>query len=165
MPALTIVLLTAVGCTAVAPPSQSPTSAAPADAPAEAADASEQPDSSLSDDSRISPEQAFRAWLAASRVPDTDIACDYLSDALVERMLAEMAAEGIPVTSCAEMITATAALYKAFGDAGEVEVDTLSETETDALLHVTYLSGDCGSVALERNVADWTITEQSEDEC
>lgn len=159
LPTFALVLMTAVGCSADARSTGTPSPAAPSSTP----DAIETPDPSASD--ATSPELAFRTWLAASREPDTDVACGYLTDELVDRMLAELEAGGIPVDSCAEMMSTTAALYKAVGDTGEVEIRTLSETETDAVLDVTYLGGDCGTVALQRTEADWIITEQTEEQC
>ncbi|MFC7790367.1 hypothetical protein ACU045_15435 [Microbacterium sp. MAHUQ-60] len=159
LPAFALALMAAVGCTADKSSTGVPSPAAPSGTP----DAVESTDPRASE--ATSPEQAFRVWLAASREPDADVACGYLTDALVDRMLAELEASGMPVSSCAEMVSTTAALYKAVGDSGEVEIQTLSETETDAVLDVTYLSGDCGTVALQRTGADWIITEQTEEQC
>jgi|GEM_PF-1450734 len=110
--------------------------------------------------------EGFRAWLEASRIPDADVACAGLTPELVTRMLDEMSARGFEVSSCEEMITATAELYRAFEQDAEIDIDVRSETETDATLFVTYdASGDCGLVVMRREGADWIITEQSEEIC
>ncbi|QZY52379.1 hypothetical protein [Leucobacter tenebrionis] len=111
-------------------------------------------------------EEAFLAWLAASREPDAQAACASLSDGLVERMLTEMQASGMPVSDCTTMITTTAELYAALGQSAEVEIDSIAETENTAELFVTYTGGSsCGRVALERVGTDWIITENSEEVC
>lgn len=123
------------------------------------------PPANADSDEPVSPEAAFRAWLAASREPDTAEACGYMSDALVKRMLAEMDASGIPVADCAAMITATAELYAAFGESAEVEVETLAHEADRAELYVTYAAGDCGRVELVPNGGSWVMTQNAEDEC
>ncbi|MDO9399003.1 MAG: hypothetical protein Q7T71_20850 [Herbiconiux sp.] len=107
--------------------------------------------------------EGFLAWLSASRAPDAAAACSALSPDLVTRMIDELnATSPAPVHSCEEMITATAALYRAVGDDPTVDISVQDETATSATLFVTYLaSGDCGTVVMERTGADWTITEQS----
>lgn len=111
------------------------------------------------------PEQAYRAWLDASRVPEAELACSMMTDRLVERMLAEMAATfGAAPASCEEMITATAAAYAATGTDAEVEVSVVSESDSEATLFSTYLSsGKCGTIVLERSADSWLINEQSEE--
>lgn len=108
---------------------------------------------------------SFLAWLEASRVPDVDAACAPLAPELVERMLAEMRGDGFShVSTCEEMITLTAELYRSFDQSAEVNIDVQSETTEDAVLFVTYLaSGDCGKVVMQRSVSDWIITEQTEE--
>lgn len=113
-----------------------------------------------------SPEDAFRTWLAASRVPDVETACGYLAPALVDRMVAEMTAQGWPgISDCASMITTTAALYAAVGHVAEVEV-TVREQRSDAtVLAVAYTDGDCGTAVMAPSGATWVVTEQSEEQC
>lgn len=111
------------------------------------------------------PEEAYRAWLAASREPDAKLACSMMSDELVERMLAEMAASfGAAPASCEEMVTITAAAYAATGTDAEVEVSVVSESASEATLFSTYVSsGKCGTIVLERSADSWVINEQSEE--
>lgn len=109
--------------------------------------------------------EAYLAWLAASRVPDVDAACAALSPDLQARIIAELNAGGATqVSTCAEMIAATAALYQALGQTAEVDVDVQSETATDATLFVTYAdSGSCGTVVMTRPTTEWILTEQSQE--
>ncbi|MGM7698921.1 hypothetical protein [Microbacterium sp. A84] len=110
--------------------------------------------------------ESFRAWLEASRIPEVDEACATLAPELVTRMLAEMAESGIEASSCEEMITVTADLYRAFDQNADITIASVSETETDAVLHVTYLaSGDCGTVVMTRPASEWIITEQTQETC
>ncbi|MFE6994763.1 hypothetical protein ACFVAE_02285 [Microbacterium sp. NPDC057659] len=140
-------------------------SASSGDAPApHSSDAASTPSAPASADDQ-SPELAFRTWLAASREPDAAVACSYLTDALVDRMLAEMKASGLPAADCAEMIESTAAMYKATGQSADVEIDTVSATADTAELSVTYVSGSCGSVVMERASAQWVMNEYSEEDC
>ncbi|MFK4729900.1 hypothetical protein ROT00_09455 [Agromyces mediolanus] len=146
------------GCTAAPtddanPAASTPVASTPAASPPPAASTGE------------TPEESFRAWLAASREPDAGTACSYLSDGLVERMLAELAANGIAVDGCAEMITTTAELYAAIGESPDAEVETISETADRAELFVTYASADCGTVVLVPEGARWILTEHSEERC
>lgn len=134
------------------PPKTTPTPSEPA--PSTGATAEDQ-----------SPEVAFRTWLAASREPDAAVACSYLTDALVERMLAEMKASGWPVTDCAAMTESTAELYKATGQSQDVEIDTITVTADAAELHVAYIGGSCGRVVMERATAHWVMNEYSEESC
>ncbi|HCS60228.1 MAG TPA: hypothetical protein DIW46_02360 [Microbacterium sp.] len=108
---------------------------------------------------------SFLAWLTASRVPEVDEACAPLAPDLVDRMLAEMRSDGFPeVSTCEEMITVSAELYRAFDQSAEVDIDVQSETASDAVLFVTYLaSGDCGTVVMQRPASEWIITEQTEE--
>ncbi|MDR2996746.1 MAG: hypothetical protein LBU78_01340 [Microbacterium sp.] len=161
--ALTRVLLAATFATALAvlPACSAPSGDAPAvqtptprSTPAVSAPAEEQ-----------TPELAFHTWLTASREPDAAVACSYLTDALVDRMLAEMKASGLPAADCAEMIESTAALYKATGQSADVEIDTVSVTADSAELSVAYVSGSCGSVVMERANAQWIMNEYSEEDC
>lgn len=109
--------------------------------------------------------ESFLAWLEASRVPETDAACAQLTPKLVDRMLTEMQSEGFAeVSTCEEMITVTAELYRAFDQSADVDVAVQSETVTDAVLFVTYLaSGDCGTVVMERAASTWVLTELTEE--
>lgn len=112
------------------------------------------------------PEDAFRAWLVASRVPDVGTACGYLAPALADRMVAEMTAQGWPgITDCASMITTTAALYAAVGDVAEVEVTVREERPDATVLAVAYAGGDCGSAVMAPAGSTWVVTEQSEEQC
>ncbi|MCA5894782.1 hypothetical protein LEP48_15690 [Isoptericola sp. NEAU-Y5] len=112
------------------------------------------------------PEGSFRAWLAASREPDVDTACGYLTPALVDRMVAEMIADGWPgITDCASMTTATAELYAAFDQSAEVRVEVREEGPDLAELSIVYATGTCGSVVMEPEGGRWVINEQSEEEC
>ena len=109
--------------------------------------------------------EAFRAWLEASRQPDAATACAGLAPALQKRMIAELNGGGpVRVDGCEQMITATAQLYKATGDRGDVDISVQDETATAATLFVTYrTSGDCGTVVMARTRGDWIITEQSQE--
>ena len=109
--------------------------------------------------------EGFSAWLAASRVPDVDTACAGLAPQLVQRMIAELNANaGVNVSTCEEMIAATAQLYKAAGQDASVDIAVQHETATDATLFVTYgASGDCGTVVMNRPGTEWIITEQSQE--
>ncbi|MEV7963231.1 hypothetical protein [Oerskovia paurometabola] len=112
------------------------------------------------------PEDAFRAWLVASRVPDGETACEYLAPALADRMVAEMTAQGWPgITDCASMITTTAALYAAVGDVAEVEVTVREERPDVTVLAVAYAGGDCGTAVMAPAGSTWVVTEQSEEQC
>ena len=107
--------------------------------------------------------EAFRAWLAASRVPDVETACAGLSPDLAARMIAEINAT-LPTTvqNCEQMIAAAAELYRAVDANADVELAVQSETATDATLFVTYLgTGDCGTVVMKRAGTDWIITDES----
>ncbi len=112
-----------------------------------------------------SPQDAYLAWLAASRQPDAKLACSMMSDALIERMLAEMSESlGATFGSCEEMITVTAAAYAAVGSSAEVEVTVVSESENEATLFSRYVdSGKCGTIVLERSADTWVMNEQSEE--
>src|SRR5690606_11465975 len=161
----TLVLATVLisGCTPVPAGDDSATP------PAVAASESPAPTAAPSQPATPSPETdakaSFLDWLDASRVPDLDAACAPLAPELVARMLAEMQRDGFPeVSTCEEMITVAAELYRAFDQSAEVTIDVQSETASDAVLFVTYLaSGDCGTVVMERPASAWIITEQTEE--
>ncbi|WP_336708620.1 hypothetical protein [Oerskovia sp. USHLN155] len=143
----------------------SPTVTAPA-APPAPAPAPESPDAPPTPQSAEAPEDAFRAWLAASRVPDVETACGYLAPALADRMVAEMTAQGWPgITDCASMITTTAALYAAVGDVAQVEVTVREERPDATVLAVAYAGGDCGTAVMAPAGSTWVVTEQSEEQC
>lgn len=111
----------------------------------------------------VGAEQGFRTWLELSRIPDAPAACALMTPALIEKMLAEVAASGMPMSSCEEMIALTAEAYRATGTDAEVSIAVQEETATAATLFVTYLSsGKCGTVVMERAGDDWILTEQSE---
>ncbi|MBN8206110.1 hypothetical protein JF550_09080 [Microbacterium esteraromaticum] len=152
-----VLLLALTGCSASATPpaaddsaTTKPTATSPAPSPTT---------------SSATPQQSFLDWLAASREPNADVACAYLSDALVERMLAEMKASGFPVSDCAEMTNVTAQAYAATGNVAEVDIETVSEEAQRAELFVTYAGGSCGTVVLEPGVEHWIMTEQSKEQC
>ncbi|GAA2455767.1 hypothetical protein [Agromyces soli] len=111
------------------------------------------------------PEQSFRNWLAASREPEVELACSYVSEELVTKMLAELAASGVALGGCAEMIATTAQLYAALGESADAEVETVSEAADRAELFVTYGSGDCGTVVLVPGGGRWILTEHSQEVC
>lgn len=111
----------------------------------------------------VGAEQGFRTWLELSRIPDAPAACALMTPALIEKMLAEVAASGMPMSSCEEMIALTAEAYRATGTDAEVSIAVQEETATAATLFVTYLSsGKCGTVVMERAGDSWILTEQSE---
>lgn len=116
------------------------------------------------DDADLGPVETYLAWLEASRIPDVDEACGYLSDELIDRMLAEMAANGYAgIEDCAQMTQMTADLYRTFNQGAEVDVRVVEENQDDATLFVTYVdSGECGTIVLSRKTGRWIITEQSE---
>lgn len=153
--ALSILALT--GCAAAAPAADE-ASAPPAASP-------EATPTSADASTAHSAEDAFRTWLAASREPDTTVACAYLNEALTERMLSEMRASGFPVTDCADMIATTADIYRTTGATADVDIDVLEESSAGTLLFVRYAAGSCGRVELVPSGADWIITENSEEEC
>ncbi|MGK9149472.1 hypothetical protein KXS11_17695 [Plantibacter flavus] len=110
------------------------------------------------------PETTFRTWLAASREPDPDTACALMTDALVQNMIAELAAQGVTVSSCAELITSSAALYASLGISADVDVTVLSESPDAAELDVVYSDGgDCGTVVLEQTGHGWVLNELSQE--
>lgn len=123
-----------------------------------------EPSSTPSSESGPDATTSILTWLEASRAPDVEAACAALAPELVDRMIDEMRSDGFPeVSTCEGMVTVTAELYRAFDQTAEVTVDVQSETESDAVLFVTYVeSGDCGTVVMERSAAAWIITEQTE---
>ncbi|CAM5791482.1 hypothetical protein [Cellulomonas persica] len=111
------------------------------------------------------PEGAFRTWLTASRSADAATACAYLTPALAQRMVDELAA-GLPgISDCASMVEFTAGLYAAVGQSAEVEVELVEQTDEHAVLDVTYASGDCGTVVLVPGTGHWVLDERSEEQC
>ncbi|MFD6054762.1 hypothetical protein [Agromyces sp. NPDC060279] len=145
------------GCASGPADGAAPTGAA--SAPASSAPASASPTATET------PEQSFRTWLAASREPDVELACSYLSEELVAKMLAELAAGGVSLGGCAELIATTAQLYAALGATADAEVETIEEAAGRAELFVTYGSGDCGTVALVPEGGRWILTEHSQEVC
>lgn len=111
------------------------------------------------------PVESFLAWIDASRAPDAEKACAGLTPELADRMIAELNSSGpVQVTTCAEMISATAELYRALDQSADVDVTVEEQTDSAATLFVTYLaSGDCGTVVMERTATDWIINELSEE--
>ncbi|MFD0556732.1 hypothetical protein ACFQ3B_06705 [Stackebrandtia endophytica] len=154
----TILLLAFTACGAAEPSTDASPEATP---PGDSASAAE----SESPEVRPEPADSFLAWLEASRKPDVDAACEVLTDELVERMLAEMAATGFPgVDTCEDMIELTADLYRAAGSSAEVSIEVQEATDTDAVLFVTYTdSGNCGTVVMAWETGKWMITEQTEE--
>ncbi|KFD44199.1 hypothetical protein IU11_04675 [Cellulosimicrobium sp. MM] len=145
------------------PPAPDATTGTPDDAATatETASAEEAPQGQVE-----TPEESFRAWLAASRAPDVEVACGYLAPELVDRMVAEMTAQGWPgITDCASMTTTTAGLYAAVGDVPEVEVGVREERADATVLSVVYDGGDCGNAVMVPQGTRWVVTEQSEEEC
>lgn len=112
------------------------------------------------------PEDSFRTWLAASRAPVTDVACSYMTPELADRMVAEVAAQGLPVTDCAGLIDLTAGLYAASGQSAETSVEVLEQTDEMAVLHVVYTEGSsCGKVVMVPSGGHWILDERSKEEC
>jgi hypothetical protein len=169
--ALTLSTAACAGDTTAAPGSAnepSPTAAsAPAPETSPAPDEPTTPEAGRAAPGALtSPEAAFRAWLTASRAPDTATACGLMSPELVDRMVAEMTAQGWPgITDCTSMITTTAELYAAVGDVPEVELSVLEERADATVLSVAYVGGDCGTAVMAPAASGWVITEQSEEQC
>ncbi len=113
------------------------------------------------------PEESFRTWLAASREPDAATACDYLTPALVRRMVAQLQQDGWPgIDDCASMTEATASLYAAAGSSTDVDLEVEQHDARRAVLDVRYRdTGKCGIVVLRPGTGHWVITEQSEQRC
>lgn len=172
-----LALAATAACAAPAPSGTSPgsptsaTSAPAPDAttgtPDDAATATETASAEEAPEGQVeTPEESFRAWLAASRAPDVEVACGYLAPELVDRMVAEMTAQGWPgITDCASMTTTTAGLYAAVGDVPEVEVGVREERADATVLSVVYDGGDCGTAVMVPQGTRWVVTEQSEEEC
>ncbi len=155
------------GCGATEPDAAAPeptTSASPAGPPAPSAEPSPDATDDVADEG--GPVDAFRTWLAASRAPDTETACAYMTPELAQRMVDEITAQGFPgITDCTSLIGMTASLYAAVGQTAEPQVELVSETATDAVLHVAYSAKSCGRVVLERGAEHWVLGERSEEEC
>ncbi|UTT58211.1 hypothetical protein [Cellulosimicrobium cellulans] len=172
-----LALAATAACAAPAPSGTSPgsptsaTSAPAPDAttgsPDDAATATETASAEEAPEGQVeTPEESFRAWLAASRAPDVEVACGYLAPELVDRMVAEMTAQGWPgITDCASMTTTTAGLYAAVGDVPDVEVGVREARADATVLSVVYDGGDCGTAVMVPQGARWVVTEQSEEEC
>lgn len=138
------------------------------DAPAEGSDpAMSAGTSSAGQEPTPGPEESFRAWLVASRIPDAAVACEYMTPKLVDKMIAEIGASGLgEVSDCAQLIESTAALYKAAGSDAEVTVDLRSQSTRRAELWVEYVaSGNCGTVDMRLAGGRWTMTDLSEEHC
>lgn len=150
--------LTMTSCAAGPDPAETATAPPPATSEPVATQAAEPPAAESQ-----SATDGFREWLDASRLPDVDIACARLTPDLVTRMIAELESHGMTgISSCEQMITATADLYRSLGQSAEVDIAVQTETATDATLFVTYLaSGDCGTVVMERRGTEWILTDQS----
>lgn len=130
-----------------------------AEEPAPPADTSE-------DQAAETPEESFRAWLAASRAPDPATACGYMTQALVDRMVAEMTAQGWPgISDCESMITTTAELYAALGDVANPEISVREERSDATVLFVAYDGSDCGAAVMEPAGSRWIINDQTQEEC
>lgn len=147
------------GCSTQAPDVPTAGDVTPTSAPAAPTPTAEETSAS------VTPEAAFRAWLAASREPDAVEACGYFTDELAERMLTEMRASGFPVTDCLEMINMTAQAYAATGTSQEVDIETIEHTPQNAELFVTYPGNKCGSIVMLPHGDSWIMTENSEQKC
>ncbi|PSL39208.1 hypothetical protein CLV49_2842 [Labedella gwakjiensis] len=155
--ASTVLLIT--GCTSTSPTEPTVSSSAAESSPDPSTEPS--PEATEAD----GPADAFRAWLTASREPDTEAACALMTDALVDRMIAELAASGVAVSDCDEMISSTAALYAGLGIGADVDITVQEEAADSATLFVVYTDGgDCGTAVLERDAGTrWVINELSEE--
>ncbi|ADG74037.1 hypothetical protein Cfla_1133 [Cellulomonas flavigena DSM 20109] len=112
------------------------------------------------------PEASFQTWLAASRAPVADVACSYMTPELADRMVAEIAAQGLPVTDCPALIDLTAGLYAASGQSAETAVEVVEQTDDMAVLHVVYTEGSsCGRVVMVPSDGHWVLDERSKEEC
>lgn len=131
--------------------------AEPSDSPSPSPDAGQ-------DGHEDGPVETYLAWLEASRVPEPETACGYLSDDLIERMLEEYRAHyGSDPGDCESLTTMTAELYRAFGISAEVSIEVSEEDQQRAVLFVTYVDvGDCGTIVLQRSGPGWLITDESE---
>ena len=110
------------------------------------------------------PVAAFQTWWTAVRSADTVAACGALTEPLQQRMMAEYTSTtGVEVGDCATLIRQSSAVYEAAGMPAEVAVALESETADGAVLQVTYATGDCGTVHLERADASWVLTELREE--
>lgn len=110
------------------------------------------------------PVEAFRAWWTAVRSSDTVAACGALTAGLQERMLTEYTAStGLEVEDCAELVRQSSLLYAAAGMSPDVDVAVVTEQGDDAVLDVTYASGDCGTVHLSHTTGVWMLTELSQE--
>lgn len=157
---LTIGLMTSACAPSPSPQdTETPTTASSPSASASAESKTPQPTPPLG------PVESFLAWIDAPRAPDTEKACAGLTPELADRMIAELNSSGpVQVTTCAEMISATAELYRALDQSADVNVTVEEQTDTAATLFVTYItSGDCGTVVMERTANDWIINELSEE--
>lgn len=131
-------------------------------------DSSTAGEDAVHDDARedMGPVETYLAWLEASRIPEPEAACGYLTEELIERMLREFEAgyPGSGVDSCEEITELTAELYRAAGQGAEVDVQITEESETTATLFVTYIdTGECGTIVLHTTESgSWVINEMSE---
>ena len=169
-PLLALAVATTVllaGCGSAEPDAAAPEptpSASPAGPPAPSTEPSPDATDATTDDG--GPVAAFRTWLTASRAPDTATACAYMTPELAQRMVDEITAQGFPgITDCTSLIGMTASLYAAVGQTAEPQVELVSETATDAVLHVAYSAKSCGRVVLVRGAEHWVLDERSEEEC
>lgn len=120
-------------------------------------------DSGAEETSADGPVETFLAWLDASRIPEPDVACGYMSDELIDKMIDEFVANyGQDPGGCEGLTRLTAELYETFDQSAEVSIDVVSENETHAVLHVNYLeNGDCATVAMENTGSGWIMTDQT----
>lgn len=144
-------------CTAeVASDETTAAATAPAPAGSPSATTSPSPDSG--------PVEAFRAWWTAVRSADTVAACGALTEGLQQRMIAEYnATTGQDIADCATLISQSSALYAATGMSEDVDIEVVSEQQDQAVLDVTYASGDCGTVHLDHATGAWMLTELSQE--
>lgn len=110
------------------------------------------------------PVEAFRAWWTAVRSADTVAACGVLTPDLQERMLTEYTTTtGLTVADCAALVRQTSTLYAAAGMSPDVDVAVVAEQSDEAVLDVTYASGDCGTVHLSHTTGRWMLTDLSQE--
>ncbi|UZN04522.1 hypothetical protein [Cellulomonas sp. S1-8] len=168
-PLLGAVLL--AGCTGGEPDDPASSAATPStttEAPSVEPTPSEPPPAEAAPDAPAGgPEESFLTWLAASRAPDVDTACAYMTPELAQSMVDEITSQGFPgITDCASLITMTSGLFAAAGQASEATVELREEAADRAVLHVVYVAGtSCGTVVLQPGDGHWVLSERARAEC